>query len=62
MKYNPLEARCVFIDGPVAVYISEAPGAEILEAYNRLARMVEVAARQLNAGLPAVHTGDAEVE
>lgn len=42
-----MEARCVFIDGPVAVYVSEASGTEILLAYARLARLVQVAADTL---------------
>lgn len=50
MKYNPMEARCCFVDGPVAVYVHEAPALEILEAYERLARMIAVAAEQLNQG------------
>jgi len=47
MKYNHLEARCMFIDGPVAIYVSEAPYNEILEAYHRLGRLVKIAAEQL---------------
>lgn len=48
MKYPPQEARCVFIDGPIAVYVSQAPSADILEAYARVKALVEVAARQMN--------------
>jgi len=50
MKYNPMEGRCCFVDGPVAVYVHEAPALDILEAYARLARMVAIAAEQLNPG------------
>ena len=46
----PLEigpASLLFIDGPVHVFIdSEAPGIEIMEAYERLGRLVRVAACQ----------------
>ena len=45
MKYNHQEARCLFIDGPLAVYVSQAPLAEIQEALARLALLVEVAAK-----------------
>ena len=54
MKYNPLEARCVFIDGPVAVYVSEAAEEEILRAYTNLGKVVAVAARLLNDSEPEV--------
>ena len=43
----PTEARVVLIDGPVAVFIHEAGEWEILEAFRRLERLVEVAAKQL---------------
>lgn len=46
MKYPPQEARCVFIDGPVAVYVSQANPQEIRDAYARLGKLVEVAAQQ----------------
>ena len=49
MKHPPFDARCVFIDGPVAVYISEAPEQEIRDAYIRLERLVKVAASQLSS-------------
>ena len=46
----PLEigpASLLFIDGPVYVFIDgEAPGIEIMEAYERLGRLVRVAACQ----------------
>ena len=48
MKYLPFDARCVFIDGPVAVYVHEADEQAILDAYDNLRRVVEVAARQLH--------------
>ena len=48
MKYPPMEARCVFIDGPVAVYVSEASEEAILEAYTRLGKLVQIAAGQFN--------------
>lgn len=62
MKYDHFNARCVFIDGPIAVYVSEASTAEILEAYERLRRAVEIAAGQLNNDFAAIHTGNVEVE
>ena len=49
MKHPPFNARCVFIDGPVAVYVSLATESEILEAYTRLERLVKVAASQLSS-------------
>ena len=45
MKYNHQEARCLFIDGPLAVYVSQAPLAEIQASLARLAMLVEVAAK-----------------
>lgn len=48
MHYPPMEARVVLIDGPVAVYIHEAPREAILEAYKRLERLVNVAAKDLD--------------
>jgi len=44
----PADARVVLIDGPVAVFIQEASKDAILEAYERLGRLVAVAAEQLN--------------
>lgn len=48
MKYNPLEARTLFIDGPVAIYISTASREDILAAYERLASYVRIAAEELD--------------
>ena len=48
MKYLPFDARCVFIDGPVAVFIHEADEERILDAYTNLRAVIEVAARQLH--------------
>lgn len=48
MKYLPFDARCVFVDGPVAVFIHEAPESVILDAYVNLRAVVEVAAQQLH--------------
>jgi hypothetical protein len=48
MKYPPEEARCVFIDGPVAVYVSEASGELIWEAFGRLGKLVAVAALEMS--------------
>lgn len=51
MKYPPpFEARCLFIDGPVAIYIHEAPLSEIMNAYDRLGKLVALAAGQF--GIP----------
>lgn len=41
-------ARCLFIDGPVAVYLQQAPEADLLEAYERLFKVVKVAAATMN--------------
>jgi hypothetical protein len=59
VKYDPLKARCVFIDGPVAVFLHEAPEHEILMAYERLKRMVDVAASQLDTGPALLRPSDA---
>jgi hypothetical protein len=58
MKYLPTEARCVFVDGPVAVYVHDAPG--VLEAFDRLRKLVEVADTQLSkkAGLCLLRVSD----
>jgi len=48
VKYLPFDARCVFIDGPVAVFIHEADKQTILDAYANLRAVVEVAAKQLH--------------
>ena len=48
MRYLPFDARCVFVDGPVAVFIHEAPESVILDAYANLRAVVEVAAQQLH--------------
>lgn len=48
MRYLPFDARCVFIDGPVAVFIHEAPESVILDAYANLRAVIEVAAQQLH--------------
>lgn len=42
MKYNPLEARTVFVDGPVAIYIHDAPHTDVSEAFLRLRRLVDL--------------------
>lgn len=44
---NPLEARCVFIDGPVAVYVHEAPAHQIRHAYDRLLRLISCMCTEL---------------
>lgn len=41
-----MEARCVFIDGPVAVYLHDAP--DMLEAFDRLRKLVEVASKRFS--------------
>ena len=48
MKYPPHLARTLFIDGPVSVSVHEAPYGEIVAAYERLGKLVEVAAKVLN--------------
>ena len=48
MKYLPMEANVVLIDGPVAVYIHDADEQTILNAYERLGRLLRIAASSLN--------------
>lgn len=48
MKHYPPDARVCLIDGPVGVYIHEASEAEILQAYERLGKLVAVAAKGLD--------------
>lgn len=48
MKYNPLEARMLFIDGPVAIYISTASREDIVAAIERLTSYVYLAADHLH--------------
>jgi hypothetical protein len=48
VKYNPLEARVVLIDGPVAVYIHEAPTRELVDAIARLNRLLTIAVLELD--------------
>ena len=50
MKHNPFDARCVFVDGPVAVFVHHAAGQDILDSYARIARYIAVAAEQLDTG------------
>lgn len=53
-------ARCLFIDGPVAVYLQQATEVELLEAYARLGRMVAVAAKGMNtepSTIPVINGG-----
>ncbi len=44
---NPLDARCIFIDGPVAVYVQEAPPHDIRRAHDRLVRLVSCMCTEL---------------
>lgn len=48
MKYLPQKAQCVFVDGPVALYIHKSSEREVLEAYERLRKLVLVAAKSLH--------------
>jgi len=41
------EARCVFLDGPVALYICEASSQEILEALSRVHKLGIIAALEM---------------
>ena len=52
MKYVPFDARVVLIDGPVSVFIHEAPERAILDAYANLKAVIEVAAKQLHKPEP----------
>jgi len=47
VKYPPEEARCVFIDGPVAVYVKHAPPHDIRRAHDRLVRLVSCMCTEL---------------
>ena len=52
MKYNHLdEARCVFVVGPVAVYVCPAPEEEILAAMARIRRLVYTSTQLMEADL-----------
>ena len=44
---NPMDARCVFIDGPVAIYVQDASPAEIRHAYDRLRNLVSCMCTEL---------------
>ena len=48
MKYDHFNARVLFVDGPIELRICEAPTQEIVDAYERLFRLVRVAAVQLD--------------
>jgi len=42
-----MDARCVFIDGPVAIYVQDASPAEIRHAYDRLRCLVSCMCSEL---------------
>lgn len=44
--YNPLEAHCVFIEGPVALFIHRAARRELEEAYATLGAYLAIAIDQ----------------
>jgi len=49
VKYNPLDARVVLVDGAVALFISDAEsGVAILRSLARLTKLAVVAAQQLD--------------
>jgi len=49
VTYNHFEAaRCMFVDGPVAIYICEAGEADIRDAIGRVSRLAYIAARLMN--------------
>ena len=52
MRHNPFDARCVFVDGPIAVFVHPATQQEILDSYARIARYIAVAAEQLHTEDP----------
>lgn len=60
MLQPPFDARCLFLDGPVAICVHDGPWTEeqILEAYTRLGRLVAVAARQLGKPFPHARPTD----
>jgi len=47
MRYDPLQARVVLVDGPVAVFLHQAPQAELRAALMRLQKAVDVACIEL---------------
>lgn len=47
MKYDPLQARVMLVDGPVAVFLHQASERELREAYSRLGSLVNAACTQL---------------
>jgi hypothetical protein len=49
MKYVPSEARVVLIDGPVAVFLHQAPQTELRAALMRLQKVVDTAVIELGA-------------
>lgn len=49
MNPNYLDSRCVFYDGPVTVFLHHDTETSILEAYERIRRLVQVAACQMAA-------------
>jgi len=49
MKYDPLQARVMLVDGPVAVCLHQASEQELLDAFKRLQRLVGIAVVELAA-------------
>lgn len=49
MKYDPLQARVVLVDGPVAVFLHQASEQELHDAFKRLQRLFGIAAVELDA-------------
>lgn len=47
MKYDPLQARVMLVDGPVAIFLHQASERDLREAYARLGALVNVACTEL---------------
>lgn len=47
MRYDPLQARVMLVDGPVAVFLHQAPQTELRAALMRLQKMVDAACTEL---------------
>lgn len=49
MKYDPLKARVMLVDGPVSLFLHQASEQELHDAFKRLQRLFGVAAAELEA-------------
>jgi hypothetical protein len=49
MTYNPLEARCVFISGPVAIFLHDAPAIEVEQNFLIVLQYAQLRLTQLRS-------------